>query len=386
MDKCYKTIDSLTSVGNVKYNLKNRNRLLKMLLYAGSAFAVFCIIIHKLTSNESDDFFEANIGGQKVYNSTYPLTPSRTTRDTTTFKIMAIADLDTKSKLDKNGHKYSSYILNGELKMNRDNTVGNIEFNNKPIEISQQYAYGDRGMELSELVVFNGRLYSCDDRTGIIYEILAEKGLAIPWVILSDGDGTTSGKGFKCEWMTVKGSKLYVGGLGKEWTTPQGVLVNHNPQWIKVVGHLGDVIHVDWTENYNKIRSVLGYSYPGYMIFESCVWNRHQKKFFFMPRRASSEAYDEVLDEKRATNLLINSDYKFSEIAYKMVGQIVATRGYSSFKFVPGTKESVIVALKTEEDQGETRSFVSVLDIEGNVLVKDIQISSNLKYEGIEFV
>lgn len=70
-------------------------------------------------------------------------------------------------------------------------------------------------MELSELVVFNGHLYSCDDRTGIIYEILIEKKLAIPWVILSDGNGKVSGKGFKCEWMTVKDKKLYVGGLGE---------------------------------------------------------------------------------------------------------------------------------------------------------------------------
>ena len=26
-------------------------------------------------------------------------------------------------------------------------------------------------------------------------------------------------KGMKCEWMTVKDEHLYVGGLGKEWTT-----------------------------------------------------------------------------------------------------------------------------------------------------------------------
>jgi soluble calcium-activated nucleotidase 1 len=69
-------------------------------------------------------------------------------------------------------------------------------------------------MELSELVVFNGRLYSCDDRTCIIYEILIDERIAVPWVILPDGNGKDSGKGFKAEWMTVKNKKLYVGGLG----------------------------------------------------------------------------------------------------------------------------------------------------------------------------
>lgn len=387
MNECYKTLGSFTRIGNVKYNLKKR-RILKMLLYTGTVFAILLIIAHKLISNYdmgiSYEVFQP--GKHKEYNSTYPLSPPRPGFESRTYKILAIADLDTKSKLNKDGHKYSSFLLKGELQMNNDLTIGNLYFENEPSEITSQYAYGDRGMELSELVVFNGRLYSCDDRTGIVYEIQVDKRLAIPWVILADGDGTDSGKGFKCEWMTVKDAKLYVGGLGKEWTTPQGVLVNHNPQWIKVIGHLGDVTHIDWTENYNKIRSTLGYSYPGYMIFESCVWNRHSQRFFFLPRRASADSYDEVLDEQRATNLMIDADYEFTNVAHKNVGEIIPTRGYSSFKFVPGTKETILIALKTEEDQGQTRSFMTVLDISGNVLVEDIQISSSLKYEGIEFV
>ncbi len=44
----------------------------------------------------------------------------------------------------------------------------------------------------------------------------------VPWVIMEDGPGTV-GKGFKGEWMTVKDHKLYIGGLGKEWTSQQGV-------------------------------------------------------------------------------------------------------------------------------------------------------------------
>ena len=44
----------------------------------------------------------------------------------------------------------------------------------------------------------------------------------IPWIVLTDGDGNNA-KGFKGEWMTVKNSLLYVGGLGKVWTTTTGV-------------------------------------------------------------------------------------------------------------------------------------------------------------------
>lgn len=44
----------------------------------------------------------------------------------------------------------------------------------------------------------------------------------VPWVTLKDGDGQVK-KGFKGEWMTVKDKKLYVGSIGKVWTTPTGV-------------------------------------------------------------------------------------------------------------------------------------------------------------------
>lgn len=54
----------------------------------------------------------------------------------------------------------------------------------------------------------------------IVYEILGNK--LIPWVKLNDGPGNVP-KGFKGEWMTLKDQRVYVGGIGKEWTTQTGV-------------------------------------------------------------------------------------------------------------------------------------------------------------------
>ena len=53
-----------------------------------------------------------------------------------------------------------------------------------------------------------------------VFEIINNR--LVPWVILEDGPGTVD-KGFKGEWMTVKNYQLYIGGLGKEWTTQEGV-------------------------------------------------------------------------------------------------------------------------------------------------------------------
>lgn len=52
-------------------------------------------------------------------------------------------------------------------------------------------------MELSDLIVFNGKLCSADDQTGVMDQI--EGSRAMPWVILPDSDGT-------CQWGKVSGS------------------------------------------------------------------------------------------------------------------------------------------------------------------------------------
>jgi soluble calcium-activated nucleotidase 1 len=91
-----------------------------------------------------------------------------------------------------------------------------------------------RGMESSLLFLMNGRLHTCDDRSGIVYELIGtsssngnsdnDKGkgnvatvTAVPRAILADGDGD-SAKGFKCEWATVYDGRVIIGSIGKEFT------------------------------------------------------------------------------------------------------------------------------------------------------------------------
>lgn len=63
--------------------------------------------------------------------------------------------------------------------------------------------------------------------------------------------------------MARKGDNLFVGGLGKEWTTVTGELVNYFPQWVKVISYQGSVHHLPWKNNYNAMRQKAGYDYPG---------------------------------------------------------------------------------------------------------------------------
>ncbi|VDM92220.1 unnamed protein product [Onchocerca ochengi] len=302
------------------------------------------------------------------------------------FRIMVVTDLDKSSKHPVEENQWQSFIEFGILTMNKEYTEASLQWNkNEQIALYSTIAGGGRSMELSDLAIFDGKLLSIDDRTGIIYRI--DRDMAYPWVYLSDGAGNTT-KGFKGEWMTVKDGNLYVGGLGKEWTTTEGVFVNENPMWIKIVTPDGSVEHINWVNEYKKLRSAVGIEWPGYMIHESVQWSEIYRKWFFLPRRASKLAYTEAEDEGRGTNYLLIASEDFSNIKYQQVGPLNNARGFSAFQFVPGTNDRLIVALKSEEKNGfPVATYLTVFDHEKNhILLNEVSLFGKLKYEGIAFV
>lgn len=131
---------------------------------------------------------------EEGYNYTYPLSPPERTAQGIRYRIGVIADLDTNSLSDKK-LTWFSYMLKGHLLVSESGDTVAVEWDQERVVLESHLAEKGRGMELSELVVFNGKLYSVDDRTGVVYNI---KGLnAVPWVILPDGDGSVS-KGGCC--------------------------------------------------------------------------------------------------------------------------------------------------------------------------------------------
>jgi len=238
------------------------------------------------------------------------------------------------------------------------------------------------GMELSELVTFDGKLLTVDDRTGIVYEIVEDQ--VVPWVILADGNGRMN-KGFKAEWATVKDQTLYVGGHGTEFISREGVIINYNPQWIKTVSVTGEVDHINWREKYLALAKTAGIEFPGYITHEAGVWSDVHQKWFFLPRKCSDCLYDDDEDEQKCTNLLITCDDNFENIQVSKVGEIVPSHGFSSFKFVPGTDDQVIVAIKSEEVGDSAASFILAFTVEGEILLPETKIA-DVKYEGLEFI
>jgi soluble calcium-activated nucleotidase 1 len=171
-------------------------------------------------------------------------------------------------------------------------------------------------------------------------------------------------KGFKAEWMTVKSmwlggavcvrllvdEHLYVGGLGKEWTTTEGEFVNHNPMYVKRIDRLGHIEHLHWIDVYKRVRAAAGIEYPGYMIHEAVRWSGvcactrahpltctdRTHRWLFLPRRASQSTYSEADDEHRGTNYAISVSEDLHDCKVSRVTPLTNTRGFSAFQFVPG--------------------------------------------------
>ncbi|CAB0040231.1 unnamed protein product [Trichogramma brassicae] len=342
-----------------------------------------------------------------AYNRSYPLTPAARKEDEIKFSIGMISDLDEDSRQKSKKDLWRSHLKRGQLTWHPLKNEVSVKWDKGVTTFSTTLNMKGRGMEFSELVVFDGRLLTFDDRTGVIYYFEGDN--AYPWVILMDGNGKSS-KGFKAEWATVKDNQLYVGSTGKEKTTSKGEFVSNDPYWIKVVSPRGEVQAYNWTSNYKRLAKAIDIEPPGYVIHESGVWSDTRKKWFFLPRRCSKEKYNKDKNESRSCNVLLIADETFENVQVLcsfesrlsqdfinfyyiyvydfqaiLIGGHVNVRGFSSFKFLPGTNDTVIVALKTKELENDTATYITVFSTEGKILMPDLKVDND-KYEGLEFL
>lgn len=128
------------------------------------------------------------------------------------------------------------------------------------------------------------------------------------------------------------------------------------------------------------------------MIHESCAFSPEHRLWYFLPRRCSKSRYNETTDESMGCNKLISTDENFTKAKVVTVGDLKPTRGYSSFKFLPDSNDSIIVALKTEEITDTTSgivatsTYISVFDTNGRIFLDDEKVPTEYKFEGFEFI
>ena len=300
------------------------------------------------------------------------------------YDLVIVSDLDKKSRIvESRKGEWKSIMKKGSLSRDSEGHYS-IQWKGESA-LTGKISEAGRGMELSALTWFRNKLYAFDDRTGIAYEIRGSK--AIPRYIMMEGDGNND-KGQKTERATVKDGKMYVGSFGKEYTNPDGSIKNTNNMWVSVIDSNGHVEHEDWTDRFNKLRDAVGCPYPGYMIHEAISWSPHRKQWVVLPRRVSKKPYDENEDERRGSNTVILASENFSEIEVRHITTLTPTRGFSEFKFLPGSNDNIIVALKSEENEEEKtqNSYITVFNLDGTMLMEETEIPGKMKFEGLEFM
>ena len=164
----------------------NGTRLAKMGIIA---LLVLTVIVLLIPATDYDSRISKRLSLHPKFNSTYPLSSPQKTSDGTRFRIGIISDLDTTNKVGEGKKmKWTSYFRKGYLTLSKIHDKVSVEWDTEEITLESGMSLSGRGMELSELQVFNGKLYTCDDRTGLILEITPDHRL-LPWVILQDGNG-----------------------------------------------------------------------------------------------------------------------------------------------------------------------------------------------------
>lgn len=315
-----------------------------------------------------------------------------------TFSFAAVTDLDQLSRLEGDKLMFFAKLLPGQLTYDKAANKYSISFEQSR-QLVSAHNEGGRGMELSELTLYQDRLLAFDDRTGSIFEVLSEsdaESIVVPRFVITEGEGDTD-KGMKWEWATEKNGDLHIGSMGKEYTRPDGSIKNTNNLWIAIVDKQGEVERIDWSRQYNFVRKELGASAPGYVIHEAVLWSENLKRWIFFPRRISSEMYDEEKDETMGSNkvLLVNEDFTESQLVLVNFAKIDPLHGFSTAAFVPNTNERHVMAIRSVEEDCvggdeslcKQRSYVVVFDVlTGEVLMDEVKIDDNVKFEGVEFV
>lgn len=375
----------LRSISNRLMYMKRRS---KYVLTLSSTFVMLVFLVIFLAVNTDhasgkSNSSNSNNGISKMGPKTYALQQSylKYSNVSTTYQIAVVADRDKASKKDGKVAWESSLIL-GTL--TRDPATGkySVKFGST-IPLKSTLSEAGRGMELSELVYFNGMLLAFDDRTGVVFEVIVDKGLAVPRYIMMEGDGNSE-KGQKTEWATVKDGLLYSGSIGKEWANSDGKILHYKPQWAKTISPEGTIRAYNWQSVFENMRRATGTSLPGYLIHEAVCFNPVSRLWYFMPRRESTEEYNDVKDEERGSNLAIVVNEGFRVVSVERYGEFNPKRGTASCKFVP-FRENEFVSIRTMEYKDTVKSYITVVNLNGDVLLPETEFA-DAKYEGVEFI
>lgn len=179
-------------VGNSMFRLQSHFFTILGVIFVFILFIYFNITGQNRYAFRSRDFDKengiSNGFSYSSYNNTYPLTKPVSIHDKVRYRIGLITDLDHASRSKDASNTWESHYLQGYLMWNPITMSVSITWDDgNPRRLKSTYGHNGRGMELSELVTYDGKLLTFDDRSGIVFVI--EHDNFYPWILLLDGNG-----------------------------------------------------------------------------------------------------------------------------------------------------------------------------------------------------
>lgn len=172
------------------------------------------------------------------YNSKYPLTAPKISKEITSFKIGMVSDLDSAGKHPEKANTWRSFYKKGTLNYDKKKKSMTVDFpTENTTELLTPFSASGRGNELSELFTFNGEIYAACDRTGLVFRI-SGKDKETPWAVLMLQE---SNRPLKCEWGTVKDEILVVGSIGREYVSKDKTFISYDTMEVKAITMKGEV-------------------------------------------------------------------------------------------------------------------------------------------------
>jgi len=362
------------------------------------------------------------------------------------FKIGIVAEKIKDSNKDEDTGTFKSYIREGHLYIQKNKT--NPETPNITLEwedeekgtftLESGINFGGKGFELATLNVFNGKLYACDDETGVVYELKkiededdenksgeskdTEKEkekpktssgrrdqkqrneqlddepkkdeeekyhyVAQPWIILSKEN---SNEGFKCKWGVVRNNQLWIGSTGslvpKNKTDEESTETSKERQIVKQIDPTGEVTDVDFSKHYEKLAEAYEVNLrQGHVVHEAAAWSDLLNKWIWAPKRVTKDKRDNETWNKISTNEVELSDDKFEDVTTTKFGNLTETVGFKGLRFIPGTQDRFVLALKAGTDEeGNYISTLAVYDLKGTEIMPETKVADGT-YSAVEFL
>ncbi|KAF7492515.1 Soluble calcium-activated nucleotidase 1 [Sarcoptes scabiei] len=191
----------------------------------------------------------------EAYNGSYPLTPPFVKGNEITYRWAMIADYG-----QRYGDKYRSEMKFGTLTIN----TKTLKINLISKKIKEQFKQYSLRMDLEHnLLIFPSSTVDCI--------------LVIDLLVLHH-------TGFPCRWMTVKGTKMFIGSDGLTRKV-RGREINDNRQWVKQVSVGGIVDQTHWSRFYRQLMQAVQPPLTGQqrLKHEAVVYDRYTQQWTFLP-------------------------------------------------------------------------------------------------------